>query len=116
MNAHRLMATCPDCDSFGQPLSLWITSGKHLLVTCYCISCEKNWNVIFPLTMLYKSCPLPSDDEKTKALIKAVDRQIAKITNQQPQTVTTDDTKWLKSMGTCFLPETPQLAPPSSAP
>lgn len=76
MNCNRMVCRC-DCGGFAQPVALWITDQKALLVTCFCVACESQLSVIFPLAELYKDCPLPNFDEKK--LIQAVDSEIAKI-------------------------------------
>jgi hypothetical protein len=68
MNRSRLISKC-ECGGFAQPLSLWVTDEKSLLVTSYCIVCESQVNVIFPLTELFKSCPLPTFGEDTTRLL-----------------------------------------------
>ena len=59
MNCSRLICKC-NCGGFAQPLSAWVTDQKSLLVTCYCIVCESQVNVVFPLSQLFKACPKPS--------------------------------------------------------
>jgi hypothetical protein len=59
VNCHRLLCKC-SCGGFAQPLSFWLTDQKSLMVTCYCIVCESQVNVAFPLSELFKSCPLPT--------------------------------------------------------
>ena len=79
MLCSRILCRC-ECGSFAQPVALWVTDDKSLLVTCFCINCEAQLSVIFPLSQLWKDCPQPKIDKKK--LIKAVDEEISRITNE----------------------------------
>ena len=85
MNAHRLLGKC-ECGGYAQPQSLWITDQKSLLVTCFCIVCEKQINVVFPLTELFKQCPKPTFT--AKQLREIVGKENALITGEAGKPLT----------------------------
>jgi hypothetical protein len=87
MNCGRLICKC-NCGGFAQPLSVWVTDQKSLLVTCYCIVCESQVNVVFPLSDLWKSCPKPS-------LPGLPGKPIQPPLAKPPEELTEEDKKWL---------------------
>ena len=89
MNCFRLRCVCR-CGSYTQPLSLWITDQKSLQVTSYCVSCESQFCVLFPLSELFKSCPCPTPapiEEKSQILLP-----------RAPEHLTTQDARFLRAL------------------
>jgi len=98
MNCHRLLCVC-NCGGYGHPHALWITDQKQLLVTAICVKCEERFNALFPLTDLFKGCPLPD----VKELNEALGREIEQITTSKPLILTTDDKKFLDALKIKFI-------------
>ena len=83
-----------------------------LLVTATCISCEKQVNVLFSLTELFKQCPLP---DRFKKAIADADKEVKRITDGKPKPspFTEDDIKWLKEVAHTAIPLDPPFQPPA---
>jgi len=82
VNCNRLMTTC-NCGSYCTPVLLWITDTKMLLVESVCVSCGEKVNVLFPLTELYKECPV---SDAAKGAIKETGMEIVdQVMDEKPK-------------------------------
>lgn len=101
MNLARLLCTC-ECGSYSQPVSFWLTDQKQLLISAVCVSCERQFNILFPLTELYTTCPKPD----IKQLDQVIGRKIEEITDPslppKPVLLTEQDERFLRALKITF--------------
>lgn len=94
MNCVRFFCTC-ECGSYAQPLSLWLTDEKILLITARCIACEKEVNSLFRLADLVRACPPPDLDK----LSEEIGKEIALITDgEKPLLFNEEDMRFLHAL------------------
>lgn len=98
MNLNRLLCNCYQCGGFAQPHALWLSDQKTLVITALCLSCEEKTNVIFPLDVLFKGCPIPDLSQVEAAIVEAT------VEDQPPKPMrpTGDDKKFLRAMRIVF--------------